>query len=526
MSLFLRRYFSFQQLFFYGLVGIVTGLVCSRFLLSVGTFTAAGAWLLSGNPLQKFKLAFSNKWVYVLIALYCFHAISMLWSSEWDYGLKDLRIKLPLFIFPILLAGWPLSTGRLKQIFNVYLVVLLIISLYYFLSFFILHPSVNADYRAFNKYDSHIRYGLQLIFGILICVHYFLSVQSKYTKWYYISLALFFVVTLYILKSFNAYFIFIVILFFILKRLSSVYTKFRILFFTAAFVSVACVIFGAYIFYDEYVKIAQNNLDQFNASVKTKQGHTYVHYPEEEMSENGYRTMLYLCDEEMIPAWQIRSQKALKTKDHFNTMTYYTLIRYLTSKGLRKDAEGVNALSNSDVLQIENACANYKYCQSNKIRTRVHEFWYEIKEYELMGNADGHSITLRFKFWETALHLIQRNPLFGTGIGDYKQAFLNQYEIDQSNISVKNRLRSHNQLLSICAALGVFGGLVFMFSLFYPLRAPTAFPWIYHLFLLAIFISFFGEDTLETQIGVTLYGFWNSALLFTKVEDQSETISI
>ncbi len=502
------------------------GLVCSRFLVSVGTFTAAGAWLLAGNPLQKFKITFSNKWVYVLIAFYCFHFFSMFWSTHLDYGWKDLRIKLPLFIFPILLAGWPLSISRLKQIFNVYLVIVLIISLYYFLSFFVINRSASADYRAFNKFDSHIRYGLQLAFAIVICVYYFLNEKVGRWKWYYAILALFFVLTLYFLKSFNAYIVFLVLLFFILKYIASFYRKVKFLFFAVSFVSLSCIIFGAYVFYDEYVLIAQNNLSQLNLSDKTKAGHIYQHYPDDEMTENGHRTMYYLCDEELIPAWQLRSKVALKTNGHFNTMTYYTLIRYLTSKGLRKDAEGVNALSNADVVQIENACANYKYCESNKIRTRVHEFWYDIKEYELMGTADGHSLSLRFEFWKTALHLIQRNPIFGTGIGDYKAAFLAQYDLDQSNISVKNRLRSHNQFLSVIAALGIVGGIIFIFSLLYPMRASMSFPWIYRLFLLAIVISFFAEDTLETQIGVTLYGFWNSVLLFTKPEDHSEIISI
>jgi hypothetical protein len=495
---------------------VAIGLVCSRFLVSVGTFVSLGAWLINGNPITKFKTAFTNKWVWVLISFYLWHVCSLLWSADYTYAWQDLRIKIPILVFPILLASVPLSFIQLKKVFNVYILTLLIISIYYFISFYIIHRTANADYRAFNRFDSHIRYGLQLIFGIVICMYTFLNANAKINKWYYIFLAFCFVITLYILKSFNAYIVFIIILFLILKQASKAIQEFKIAFILVSTISFGTLLFGIYVFYDEYKKMAENSYTVFNFNDKTKNGFDYYHDTEDGMTENGYKTMSYICNTELYKAWTNRSKVAIREKEGYNTLVYYTLVRYLTSKGLRKDDAGVLALSNEDIVNIENGCTNYKYCQDNKIRTRVYEFWYEIKEYELVGNPNGHSVPLRFEYWRTAWHLFQRFPVIGSGIGDYENVFLEQYDLDKSILTKENRLRSHNQFLSILSALGIIGFSLFLISLFYPLRAKLAEPWLYQMFLTIIFFSFFGEDTLETQIGVTLYAFWNSLLLFSQ----------
>jgi hypothetical protein len=518
LKLYLQKYFNLSQLYLYGFFLVAIGLVCSRFLVSVGTFLAIGAWLVNGNPLSKFKIALSNKWVWVLISLYLLHALSLFWSSEYTYAWIDLRIKIPLLIFPILLASVPLSYAQVKKIFNIYVLTLLVISVYYFVSFYIIRRSASADYRSFNRFDSHIRYGLQLIMGTVICVHAFLKGETKINKWYYIFLSLFFILTLYILKSFNAYIVFLIVLFFILKYASKQYYQFKLLFVLVSLASAGLIAFGAYIFYDEYKNMAKIDTSIINPNEKTKGGLDYYHDTENEMTENGFRTMAYICNPEIYKAWEMRSRLPIISVEGYHTNTYYALQRYLTSKGLRKDAEGIRALNNDDIINIENGCTNFKYCQNNRIRTRVHEFWYEIKEYELLNNPNGHSVPLRFEYWKTASHIIKRYPFLGTGIGDYENEFYQQYNLDDSILTADNRLRSHNQFLSMTVAFGFLGLCIFCISLFYPLRANLLEPWIYQIFLIIIFFSFFGEDTLETQIGVTFYAFWNSLLIFSKKE--------
>jgi hypothetical protein len=514
LNLSLRSYFSLSQFYFYGFVLVAIGLVCSRFLVSVGTFMAAGAWLISGNPLRKLKFSLSNRWTWILISLFLWHVLSLLWSSDWTYGWKDIRIKLPLFIFPILISAWPLDLGQLKKVFLIYISAIVVISLYYFLHFYFLNDSLQEDYRTFNRFDSHIRYGLQLVFGVVICVYFFLH-NKESRPWVYLVVSAFFIFTLYIVKSFNAYIVFMIVLVFLLKRLAHYFQQLRLLYLSIILSSIAVSAFGIYIFYDEYKLIAEDGLTQLDLNDKTKLGAAYYHDVEDNMTENGYRTMSYICNEEIYATWQQKSKIAIRDSAGYHKEIYYVLLRYLTSKGLRKDAEGINALNQDDIKNIESGCANFMYCKNNKIRSRVHEFWYEIKEYELMGNPNGHSVPLRFEFWKTAWHIIKRYPMFGTGIGDYKNEFIKQYELDNSILSEENRLRSHNQYLSIFAALGFVGLLIFCFSLYYPIRFNVYEPWLLRMFLLIISFSFIGEDTLETQIGLTFFAFWNSLLIFS-----------
>jgi hypothetical protein len=57
--------------------------------------------------------------------------------------------------------------------------------------------------------------------------------------------------------------------------------------------------------------------------------------------------------------------------------------------------------------------------------------------------------------------------------------------------------------------------ICFLFTLVYPfLENKNSHTILYQIFFIIIFFSLFTEDTLETQVGITLYAFFNSFLLF------------
>ena len=62
---------------------------------------------------------------------------------------------------------------------------------------------------------------------------------------------------------------------------------------------------------------------------------------------------------------------------------------------------------------------------------------------------------------------------------------------------------------------GVILLICFLFTLVYPfLENKNSHTILYQIFFIIIFFSLFTEDTLETQVGITLYAFFNSFLLF------------
>jgi O-antigen ligase len=86
----------------------------------------------------------------------------------------------------------------------------------------------------------------------------------------------------------------------------------------------------------------------------------------------------------------------------------------------------------------------------------------------------------------------------------------------------KNRLRSHNQFLSIGVAFGLFGLLVFIITLV----IPFSIGWrennlLFLVFYVGALVSFLNEDTLETQAGVTYFSFFLSLFLLAKPRQES-----
>jgi O-antigen ligase len=187
----------------------------------------------------------------------------------------------------------------------------------------------------------------------------------------------------------------------------------------------------------------------------------------------------------------------------------------MTSKDLRKDKEGVEALTIQDIKNIENGIANYHYTQGIGVESRLMKIIFEYNNYVKTGDPSGHSVMQRVEYWKTASYIIKKNFWFGVGTGDMNIAFQSQYDEMDSKLDKHSRLRTHNQYLSIWVGLGFLGFLWFLFVLFYPPLHLKSFNSIYYfIFFIAFIVSMLTEDTIETQAGLTFYVFFNSLFLF------------
>ena len=120
----------------------------------------------------------------------------------------------------------------------------------------------------------------------------------------------------------------------------------------------------------------------------------------------------------------------------------------------------------------------------------------------------GQTLAQRFEYWKTARWIIAHYPLTGVGTGDVPNAYKDAYNATNSTLSDEWRLRAHNQYLSFGVAFGWPGMIYFIFVLAYTLVAGIRKNDIVFLsFLLIAIASFFTEDTLETQAGVTFFAF-------------------
>jgi O-antigen ligase len=183
------------------------------------------------------------------------------------------------------------------------------------------------------------------------------------------------------------------------------------------------------------------------------------------------------------------------------------------------------ALSSTEIKAIECGVPNVNYQNISGLQSRVLQTFWEIDMYKSTGDANGHSLTQRFEYWIASWNIIKNNLLFGVGTGDLEQELFKQYDQMNSKLSIEYRLHPHNQFLSIMLCFGVIGLIWFLYSLFYPMFAYKKYSdYLYVAFIVIAVCSFFTEDTLETQAGVTFYAFLNSFLLFVDRDKQGNTI--
>jgi len=247
----------------------------------------------------------------------------------------------------------------------------------------------------------------------------------------------------------------------------------------------------------------------------TELGNPYVHDTLGLQIEDGKYVGLYLSYEELKAAWNKRSNIPYHGKAAEGQLINTTLIRYLTSKDLRKDAAGVNALTDEDVFMIEQGLANYNYINSPGLQTRILKMIKGYEVYQLTGNPSGSSLMQRLEYLRASFNIIQDNFLFGVGTGDLEDTFYREFTYMNSSLESRYMYHAHNQFLGIFVALGLLGFVVFVVGLFYPAIVLSGFKdYYFSIFFLIMIISMFSDDTLETQAGVTMFAFFYTLLLF------------
>ncbi len=479
--------------------------IVSRVLVSF-----KGIW---NNIKTRFNDFIHNKVAVVMVSMYILHFIGLIYTSDFQYAFKDLRIKLPILAFPLILSSMkPLNKKQFDTVIWFFISSVFFVTVLGAIKFFLRDF---VDVRELSVFVSHIRVSLCMVFSIFILGYFFIKRNySTIVKAIIIFLIIWFLWQITIWESFISVLIIaalcvVLALFFIFKS-KNIAVKISTL-----LVIVAC---SAVMFLVPYKIIYDYNnpeeivVDQLDTH--TKLGNPYVFDTTAFGIEDGRYIGLYLSKAEMLDAWNKRSD--MKIRNEYED-GYHRLVRYLTSKDLRKDAEGVNQLLESDVANIENGIANYNYIENPGVKTRIMKIMIAYNNYERNGDANGSSVFQRVEFIKASFGIIKDNLLFGVGTGDIANAFANYYEETNSKLRPEYRFRSHNQYLAITVAFGVLGLLWFLFAMLYPYFADKKNRnYIYIVFLFIMMLSMFTEDTIETQIGVTLFAFFNSFLVFCR----------
>jgi len=251
----------------------------------------------------------------------------------------------------------------------------------------------------------------------------------------------------------------------------------------------------------------------------TARGEEYQHHKNYPFVEDGHYVMTYIAWGELYDAWFTRSLIHPDSLDARGHVLKGTLIRYLASKGFRKDADGIAALSNDDVRAIEMGIPTIQDVKKRGLEKRLDRIFFEWSNYRAGGDPNGHSVLQRWEFWKTGWSLIMAHPLMGVGTGDVKMAFNQAYIDNHSPLQPEFRLRAHNQYLTMWITYGIGGLIIFLLVLCWPLFHGYRNDAIVLMFLLLAWLSCITEDTLESQAGVMFFAFFYA--LFTSKRELS-----
>lgn len=552
------RFFTTQfrsNLYFFNLVLLALSIVLSRFTMSVFQFTLLIMWVWWGfsfevvnrffrkagpfsglwhtfvyilktarnNLVDNFELLLKNRVALVIVSLYLMHIVGLIHSHDFNYALKDLRIKLPLLLLPIVMATMKkINWRQLKTLLLLYVLAILISSM------FSLHAYINqsfTDIRQISLFINPIRFSLNVVFGFFILL-WFVAKDREIKHWQRIAMAgvmIWFILFLVILESM------IGVLSLFAIALGLIFVKFLQLKKTGLRLALLLLLLAMPLLGFFYVKSIVDTLNKApdinieSLPTHTAKGNPYTHDTINYGIEDGTFIGLYLSVDELEEAWNKRGNINFEDLDRANQQLKFTLIRYLNSRSLTKDSAGVAALTDHDIRLIEEGVANFNYTNKPGLHIRISKIITGYKYYSYMNDPSGSSFLQRIEYVKASIRIIKNNFWFGVGTGDLPMAFENTYEEMNTALKREFRWRSHNQYLSIFVAFGIFGFIWFLFLLIYPLiRLKRYHQYFYSIFLALMLLSMLTEDTIESQDGVTLFAFFNALLLFAFTGKEGE----
>lgn len=133
---------------------------------------------------------------------------------------------------------------------------------------------------------------------------------------------------------------------------------------------------------------------------------------------------------------------------------------------------------------------------------KVNYTWYDLRQFRHdQGNA--YSDSERWDSWRAGIVIGNQHPFFGTGPGKYRAALQLYYK---DVLKKDDWTRPHNQFINVFAEFGLFGLLVFLFMILYPMTfrlfwSPPFIPVLYIMQVLAMLV----EHPLDTEYGTILF---------------------
>lgn len=476
--------------------------------MSIAQFGFGVAVLGGLNYREKIQRLAKNTTSLLWVGLFILFMLGGLHSEDSIYFWRDIRMKMPLWVFPVAIGSMP-ALSRIKFSFVLHAFLIgLYIHIALGLNVIIGQRETGFSYRDLSPMVSHIRMGLFLVTGIIIQT-FLLFKQNKdmqfFNKWMYLLGILVFIGWLFVIKSLTALLVLLIIAliagFYFAGQLRN-RIKARILMticWLPILLSIGTISFYSFKFFDREDPVFSEEPEY------TKEGCLYESLRDQGFYENGHYVYDKFCTGELAREWEKRSQVSYFEN---GLRVHYTLLRYMTSKNYPKDAEGMAMMSDEDIRNVERGIPNYVYTNLFGIQGRIYETLWELEIWWGSGDAQGKSLATRFELWKSAYKIVRENPLAGVGTGDVRVAMQQAVYSDPNPIRYDKSYGAHNQFLTTAVAIGVYGMFWLFICVVYPLTQKIKYNPLLLFFIILTFCSMLNEDVFETQAAVTFVSFF------------------
>jgi hypothetical protein len=502
-----------------GLALLVTCLPLSRYVLSISQFILILNWLAEGGFAKKAALLRRKPAVLLVISILLVYLAGMLYTRNIPAGMIKVRNVLPLAMLPVIMATTaPLSKKNVYRILLLFTVAVMAAALICLFRYFSDPAPATRDFRKISLFIPHIRFALLIITAVYILLYrvFFKPVPIHFPEQAaFTILSLLLVAFLFVLRSFaGIILLFLTAGFFVIRI--PLAGKSRLIRFASIS---AVVITGAVVIFF----IARVEIKDFHAPVidpaglekRTAGGNEYEHDLFNKTLENGHYVGLYVCEPELRKEWNAISQIPYDSVDQKGQSVSYTIQRYLTSKGLRKDSAAIHMLNKEDIQAIEKGRANYRFSERPGLYQRLYETLWEIHMWRNTGFVQQHSFGQRLVFLRTAGTVIRNNFWTGVGTGDVYDIMMKTTRDNGEAIEKRWKGEPHNQFAFFLMAFGIFGFVWILFSLIYPAWNSRSYRYLlFNLFSAIMLISMMILDTIESYDNMVFFVFFYSLFVF------------
>lgn len=515
----LKRYYPDPYRIYYALLLMMAiSLPLSKALMSIVPGLLMVNWLVEGEFVIKFRRLKERKSLVLLLSIFFVYLIGLLWTNSLKWGIHDLKIQLPILVLPLVIGtSKEISEKQLKRViylFSASVIIASVCSMFVLLGF---SGKTIHDPREMSLFISHIRFALLINISIFSLGWFLVNSELKsFTEKLLLVLAIIWLSTfLVILKSATGWVVFLIVLSLIIFR-SILRVKKPV--WRIALFGILITIFLLPAVYIGYIIQQFYNIERIPKNINTlrsSRGNLYTNDFSNKQIENGHYTFLYVISDELREAWNKRSNINFDSTST-SGFNQYVLIRYMTSKGLRKDAEGVERLTDNDIRNIENGMTNFRFENPFSFYNRIYQIIWETDMYRKGENPSGHSVTQRLEYYKMAFQIIRERFWFGNGTGGYYLAYQEKYDQNKFFQDAEYRQRSHNMFLSYWIDFGLIGMCYICFALVAPVfleRKTRSFLLL--TFLLIVFISFMNEDTLNNHDAISFFAFFYPLYLYS-----------